>query len=255
MLIYPLESSLAAPGDSLLELFTEALAKSKLRLRTNDVLAVSSKIVAISENSVRRLDSVRVTPKANRLAKRFSLEPTFTQVVLDEADSVIGGVKGALLTIRDGDAVPNAGVDRKNAPRGSVVLWPRNPDRDARTIRQRVKTKFGKNIGVVIVDSRVAPLRLGTIGFAIGASGFHPVSDLRGARDLSGRRMEITFRAVADGMAAAAQLVMGEAAERVPFVILRGTGARLNSDVGIREGKLARDQCLYMSQIPAYRHV
>ncbi|HYY91096.1 MAG TPA: coenzyme F420-0:L-glutamate ligase [Candidatus Dormibacteraeota bacterium] len=255
MIIYPLKSNLVRPGDSILRLFTEALVNSRLRLRTNDVLAVSSKIIALSENRVRSLDSVRATEKARGLAKRFSLNPSFTQLVLSEADSVIGGVRGALLTIKGGDAVPNAGIDRKNAPRGSVVLWPRNPDKNALRLRQQVKLRFGKNIGVVIVDSRVAPLRLGTIGFAIGSAGFHPTRDQRGASDLSGRRLEITFRAVADGLAAAAQLVMGEADERVPFALIRETGIRLNSSAGIGETKLSWDECLYMSQISPSRHV
>jgi coenzyme F420-0:L-glutamate ligase len=254
VIIYPLKSNLARPRDSILRLFTEALAKSRLRLRTNDVLAVSSKIIAVSENSVRSLDSVLARRKARGLAKRFSLDPSFTQIVLDEADSVIGGVRGALLTIKDGDAIPNAGVDRKNAPRGSVVLWPSNPDKNALMLRQQIKLRFGKNIGIVIVDSRVAPLRLGTIGFAIGSAGFHPIRDLRGASDLSGRRLEITFRAVADGLAAAAQLVMGEAAERVPFALIRDTGVRLNSKAGIEEARLSWDECLYMSQVPPSRH-
>src|SRR5207302_11131690 len=103
-----------------------------------------------------------------------------------------------LLSVKNGNAVANAGIDRKNAPEGAVVLWPRNADLSAKKIRQSIRRKSGKNVGVVIVDSRVSPLRLGTTGFAIGYAGFEPVEDLRGGVDLFGRRIEITFRAIAE---------------------------------------------------------
>jgi F420-0:gamma-glutamyl ligase len=96
----------------------------------------------------------------------------------------------------------------------------------------------------------VSPLRLGTTGFAIGCAGFEPIEDIRGRVDLFGRRIEITVRAIADGIAAAAQLVMGEAADRIPFAIVRDAPATFGSGRGIRSTKLAWNQCLYMSQIP-----
>ncbi len=253
MIVYPLKSNLVKPGDSILEQFSNALARKRLRLRKNDIVVVSSKIIAISENRTRKIDIVKLTGEARKLAERFSLSPFLVQVVIEEADSVIGGVKGALLTIKNGDAVPNAGVDRKNAPERSVVLWPRRADAAAGDLRSQVRKKFGKDVGVVIVDSRVAPLRLGTTGFAIGSAGFRPVQDIRGARDLSGRRIQITFRAIADGMAATAQLVMGEGAERTPFVVIRDAPVLLNGNIGISGARLARDRCLYMSQIPSGR--
>jgi coenzyme F420-0:L-glutamate ligase len=213
-------------------------------------VAVSSKIVGIAENRIRYLDSVRPGSKARSLARKHSLNPAFAEVVLDEADMVVGGVKGALLTVKNGDGVANAGIDRKNAPEGAVVLWPRNADLSARNIRRSIRRKSGKNVGVVIVDSRVSPLRLGTTGFAIGCAGFEPVEDLRGSVDLFGRRIEITLRAIADGIAASAQLVMGESSEQIPFSIVRDAPVSFGDADGIRSAKLAWNQCLYMSQIP-----
>src|SRR5947209_5126014 len=107
-------------------------------------------------------------PRARSLARKYSLTPAFAQAVLDEADLVVGGVKGALLTVKNGDAVANAGIDRKNSPEGAVVLWPRNADLSAVKIRQSIRRRSGKNVGVVILDSRVSPMRLGTSGFSIG---------------------------------------------------------------------------------------
>lgn len=249
MEVYPLKSDLLKQGDSLLELFSTALSKNHLQLMKDDVVVVSSKIVGLSENRIRNLDGARPMTEAKALAKRFSLDPFFAQLVLDEADRVVGGVKGALLTVKNGDAVANAGIDRKNAPGNSVVLWPKNPDLSAHNLRRQIKKRFGKDVAVVIVDSRVTPMRLGTTGLAIGLSGFRPVEDVRGTKDLSGRTVEITLRAVADGIAATAQLVMGEAAERKPFVVIRGGPVRIVKGESIRGAKLPWNRCLYMSQV------
>ncbi len=247
--IRALKSRLVQEGDSVPELVSEALSRSNTNLRTGDVIAISSKIVAISEGRIRNLARVRPTPRAKKLARKHSIPPAFAQVVLEEADRVLGGVRGALLTIKNGDSTANAGVDRKNAPKQSVVLWPSNSDASSQAIRDSIQTRLGKKVGVVIVDSRVTPLRLGTVGLAIGCAGFQPVRDLRGTRDLSGRRIEITRHAIADGIAAAAHLVMGEADERTPFVVVRGAPALFQGRSGIGPAKLAPKDCLYMSQI------
>ncbi len=249
-MVYPIRSSLVRPGDSIPNLLSKGLAKSRVRLKTRDIVAVSSKIVGITEDRILYLESVKPGSKAKSLARKYSLTAAFAQAVLDEADTVVGGVKGALLTVKNGDAVANAGIDRKNAPEGAVVLWPRNADLSAKNIRRSILRKSGKNVGVVIVDSRVSPLRLGTTGFAIGCAGFEPIEDIRGTLDLFGRRIEITVRAIADGIAAAAQLVMGEAADRIPFAIVRDAPATVGSGQSIRSAKLAWNQCLYMSHIP-----
>jgi coenzyme F420-0:L-glutamate ligase len=250
VIVYPIRSSLAKPGNSIPQLFVEALAKNRAQLKTRDIVAVSSKIVGIAENRIRYLASIRPGSQARQLARKHSLTPRFAQAVLDEADRVIGGVKGALLTVKNGDAVANAGIDRKNAPEGAVVLWPQNADLSAKNIRRSIRRKLGKNIGVVIVDSRVSPMRLGTTGFAIGCAGFEAIEDLRGTFDLSGRPIEITFRGIADGIAASAQLVMGEASDQIPFAIIRGAPVTYSNGHGIRPAQLAWNRCLYMSQIP-----
>jgi len=248
--VYPIRSGLYRPGETVPELLFKALAKNRVRLKTRDIVAVSSKIVGISEKRMRYLNDIKPGSKARSLARKHSLTPAFAQAVLDEADTVVGGVKGALLTLKNGDAVANAGIDRKNAPEGKVVLWPRNPDLSASNIRRAIQQRSGKNVGVIIVDSRVSPLRLGTTGFAIGSAGFEPVEDLRGTADLFGRRIEITLRAIADGIAASAQLVMGEASDQIPFAIIRDAPVKFDGGHGIRSAKLSWNQCLYMSQIP-----
>ncbi|TMI74682.1 hypothetical protein E6H11_02290, partial [Candidatus Bathyarchaeota archaeon] len=116
MIVYPIRSNLARPGDAIPELFSKALSTNRMRVESKDIVAVSSKIVGIAENRIRYLDSIKPGSKARSLARKHSLTPAFAQAVLDEADKLVGGVKGALLTVKNGDAVANAGIDRKNAP-------------------------------------------------------------------------------------------------------------------------------------------
>src|SRR5260370_38871292 len=173
-MVYTIRSSLVRPGDSIPNLLCKGLAKSRVRLKARDIVAVSSKIVGIAEERIRHLESVKPGSKAKSLARKYSLTAAFAQAVLDEADTVVGGVKGALLTVKNVDAVAKAGIDRKNAPEGAVVLWPRNADLSAKNIRRSIRRKSGKNVVVVIGDSRVTPFRLGTTGFAIGCAALKP---------------------------------------------------------------------------------
>jgi coenzyme F420-0:L-glutamate ligase / coenzyme F420-1:gamma-L-glutamate ligase len=250
MQLFPLKSKLILPGDSLIGRFLEALSTAKLRVKNGDIIGIASKVVSLSEKNIISLGGVRPTPLARRLAKQFDLGAEFAQVVLDESDSVYGGVPHALLTIKNGDAVVNSGVDRKNSPGDNAIQWPVDPQHSAEMVRRTIKKKLGKKVGVVIVDSRVTPLRLGTTGLAIACSGFQPVRDSRGIKDLYGRRVLITRHAIADGIAGAAQLLMGETRETIPFVLVRGApvqfDARKESDVMTLPVK----DCLFMSQMP-----
>ncbi len=250
MELYPLRTGLVKSRSSLIGALQEALDKSKIRPRNGDIVAIASKVVATGEGRVLPLSRVKPTKRAVRLGKKYSLQPEFVQVVLDEADEVYGGVHGALLTLKDGQATANAGVDQKNAPQNSVVLWPRHPQVSAVMLRRALKTRLGLDLGVVIVDSRVTPLRLGTIGLSLASVGFKPIKDFRGKPDLYGKKARITFQALGDGVAAAAQLLMGEAAEAVPFVLVREAPVEFGTENGERLEKMRTKDCLYMAQIP-----
>jgi len=131
LIVYALGSKLVGPRTRIIDTLAESVRKRGLRLKNRDIVAVSSKVVAISEGRVRELSSVKLSEKARVLARRYALSPELAQIVIDESDEILGGVKGFLLTTRNGDAAANAGVDRKNAPPGWVVLWPQNPDSSA----------------------------------------------------------------------------------------------------------------------------
>jgi coenzyme F420-0:L-glutamate ligase len=251
--LYAIKSKLILPGDSVAARFVEALSVARLRVKNGDILAIASKVVSLSEKNIVSLGNVKPTVLARRLGRRFDMHPAFAQVVVNESDAMYGGVPGVLLTLKNGNATANSGVDRKNAPGDSVIPWPVNPQRSADGIRRSVLQKLRKRVGVVIVDSRVTPLRLGTTGLAIACSGFQPVRDSRGIRDLYGRKARITFHAVADGIAGAAQLLMGETRETVPFVVVRRAPVELSSRKGSGSMTLPVKDCLYMSQMPPPR--
>jgi len=218
--------------------------------RNGDIIAVASKVVSLSEGNIVSLRKVRPTALARRLGRKFEMPPEFAQVVLNEADALYGGVPGVLLTLKNGNAVANSGVDRKNAPGDSVIPWPADPHRSAERIRRALNRKLRKRIGVVIVDSRVTPLRLGTTGLAIVCSGFQPVRNSRGIKDLYGRKVQITLHSLADGIAGAAQLLMGETRETIPFVLVRGAPVHVGGTKDLNSMTLPVKDCLYMSQIP-----
>lgn len=248
MELIPLRTAkIIEPGDSISRRFFEALERNDRELRNGDVVAIASKAVAVSEGRVRLLDTFKPAPQALRLAKRYSLTPQFAQAVVSEADGIYSGVNGALLTVKTGEAAANAGIDQKNAPKGSVVLWPSNPNESARKIRKSLERRYRRKIGVIVVDSRVTPMRLGTVGLALGSSGIERVTDFRGKPDLFGRKVRITLHAIADDAASAAHLVMGEGVEMIPFVIIRGAPIRLAKRGRIP--RLAVADCLYMSQV------
>jgi len=245
MELIPLKSELITPGASITDKILSSLASARVRIRSKDIIAVASKAVAIAEGRVIELNSIDTSREARKLARRHGIPAPMVQVVLDEADEVYGGVTGALLTLKSGDAVANSGVDQKNAPPGSVVLWPRDPTASATRLLNTLHRRLEKRIGVVIVDSRVTPLRLGTTGIALACAGFKPTRDFRGKQDLFSRKVRITVQASADGVASAAQLLMGEGREGVPFVLVRKAPVEFGRSGSIP--KLARDACLYMS--------
>ncbi len=154
------------------------------------------------------------------------------------------------MTLKDGQATANAGVDRKNSVDNSVVLWPANARRSAVRIQSGLLKETGRRVGIIVVDSRVTPLRLGTVGLSLASIGFRPVKDFRGQPDLDGRDVQMTFQALGDGLASAAHVLMGEARERVPFVLIKGAPVESQGGVSVTE-KIRVENCLYMSQISA----
>ncbi len=249
MQVFTVRTPLVKRGDKLTGMILHALKKEGLALLDDDILSLSSKIVSLAEGRLAKLSEVKPSRRAELLAKQYRLMPAFAELILREADSVLGGVTRAVLTLNNGVLTPNAGIDNKNAPKGHVVLWPRNPQRSAERIRREMTRRTGKRIGVLIVDSTVAPLRLGTRGLAIGVAGFEPVKDYRKTPDLFEREIVMTVHAVADDLASAAHVVMGESAERTPAAIIRGSPVTFTDKTDAESMKIAFKECLYIGSL------
>jgi coenzyme F420-0:L-glutamate ligase len=247
MRVLGLDMPLIRRGDDLPAMILKA-SKQVGGLEDGDILVLASSAVATAQGRLRRLASVRPSKRAKLLAKRTGLKPEFAEVVLREADRVLGTTKLAVLTLKGGRLCANAGVDSSNAPPGQVVLMPAKPNQAARAILQALKQHVNVRLGVIIADSHIQPLRLGTIGQAVGVAGIEPVIDCRKQGDLFGKPLRITFRAVADQLASAAQVVMGEAAERVPAVVVRGVSA-VFTEKAKTSTKIAPKRCIYLNSL------
>jgi coenzyme F420-0:L-glutamate ligase len=180
----------------------------------------------MSERALIDLKNVRVSRRAKTLASKFKIDDKVAQVTLDESDYVVSGIPGFLLTINDGMIAPNAGIDMSNCPQGKIVLYPKDSFKSANDLRKKFLKKYGIKIGIVISDSRLMPTRIGCTGIAVGVSGFNPVDDERGKKDLYGRKLKVTFKATADSLATMAVFVMGESNESIPMVVIRGADVR-----------------------------
>jgi coenzyme F420-0:L-glutamate ligase len=247
MKLFALKTEIVKSGDSLADVALEAMKKQNLKLEDNDLLALASKVVSCAEGRTAKLSDVKPSEKARQLARRYSLQPEFAELVLREADAIYGGVEKAILALKGGTIAPNAGMDNKNAPFGSVILWPIDPKKSAENIRDELKRKTSRNVSVLIVDSGLVPLRIGTIGLALAVAGFKPIRDIRGEKDLYGKPLVITRHAVADDLASAAHLLIGEAEERTPVVLIRD--APVDYDDGAYGGAdmmMPFKECIFM---------
>jgi coenzyme F420-0:L-glutamate ligase/coenzyme F420-1:gamma-L-glutamate ligase len=217
---------LVQSGDDLPGVIVHALAQSGESLRPRDVLVIAQKIVSKAEGRIVDLKTVTPSPRAVELAKAADKDPRVVELILADSTEVLRHRPGAIIVEhRLGFVLANAGIDASNVgPDGEerVLLLPSDPDRSCREIRERLHQRTGVDVAVVIIDSFGRAWRNGTIGTAIGVSGFPALADLRGKPDLFGRPLQITEVGLADELAAAASLMMGQAAEGAPVVLARG---------------------------------
>ncbi|MHC1625284.1 MAG: coenzyme F420-0:L-glutamate ligase [Methermicoccaceae archaeon] len=246
-------SKIIHPGDDVCECIIEGIEHIHLKLKEGDVVVVSESALATAEGRMVVLSDVSPSPDALALADRYELEPELAELVMGECDEILGGISGFVLTVVDGFLCPNAGIDRSNAPEGCAILMPSKPEESARNIRIALQKYFGCRIGVVISDSRTHPMRLGCTGIALACSGFDGVVDERGKKDIFGKPLEITRVALADNIASSAQMVMGEAGEKIPFCVVRGSGAEM-MELDERIPVMSIEECLYMGSLLSDNH-
>lgn len=246
MEILPIKTSLLRKNFSIEEMILKNLQKNKITPKNGDVLVISSKVLALSQERVVKLSEILPSAKAKKLAKNnYHRDARLVELIFREAESVFIGP--VLTTLKDGILIPGAGIDLSNAPDGYAILWPKNPWAAAENLAKTFHTKFHlKRLGIIISDSRCTPLRWGVTGLALAWAGFLGVEDARGEHDIYGKPLTVTKKAVADNLASAALVVMGEAGERVPFVVIRDAPVKFT----LRKQKLSEifvkpSECIY----------
>ncbi len=211
-------------GDDLAELILNAMNRSGNPVSSSDVLVVCHVIVSRSEGRVVDLKTVKPSQPALNFASYVGKDPRLVEVILGEARAVRRMGPGILVTeTRQGFVCANSGVDKSNVPGEDVVApLPLDPDASAERIRRRIRELSGHNVAVIVCDTHGRAHRDGEVNVAVGTSGLSVIRDRRGEKDLFGYELHIKRTAVADELAAAAELVIGQADEGVPAAILRG---------------------------------
>ncbi len=244
--LIPLKTPIIKKGDSVGTVLYKAIQEFGIPIDDGDIIVIAETPVAVAEGQIVKLESITPSSRATQLAIKYQMDARVVELVLQEADEILGGVNNVLLTIKNNTLIANAGIDLSNAPIGHVILYPKNPQQSLRLIRRFLEDNLQKKIAVILGDSRVQPLRRGTIGVAMAVVGMEPVEDFRGRRDLYGRELQITFRALADNLVSAAELLLGEADEQIPAVLIKGISFQAK-EIPTYEMEIPRDQCLFMN--------
>lgn len=224
------------PGDPL-----GARIAAAIDLRDGDIVVVAQKVVSKAEGRLARLEEVTPGERAVALARALDKDPRLVELVLRETRRVIREERVLIVETHSGLVCANAGIDSSNAgPDADVILLPEDPDASARRLRGELRGSSGTRLGVLIADSFGRPWRIGQADVAIGCAGLSPVADMRGERDRDGRELLATEVAVADQIAAAADLAREKAAG-LPAVVVRGLGRLVTEADGPGAAALQRD--------------
>jgi coenzyme F420-0:L-glutamate ligase/coenzyme F420-1:gamma-L-glutamate ligase len=217
---------LVKPGDDLAVLLQAALQRANIAVQDGDILVIAQKIVSKAEGRIVNLNEVIPSPRASALAREVDKDPRLVEVILSESSDVIRYCKGVLIVAhRLGFVMANAGIDQSNSGQADddfVILLPRDPDGSAAALKAKIDNDCQANVGVIINDSFGRAWRNGVVGVALGAAGVPSLRNMVGIPDLFGRKLQVTEVAVADEVAAAGSLLMGQAAEGLPAVHIRG---------------------------------
>jgi coenzyme F420-0:L-glutamate ligase/coenzyme F420-1:gamma-L-glutamate ligase len=217
---------LVKPGDDLPGLILDAVRAENLELIDGDIIVVSQKIVSKAEGLLVDISTVKPSRRAINFSRRTTKDPRLVELILRDSKKVVRADPQALVVQRrNGFVCINAGVDKSNV-RGPTVYsrLPEDADSSSNQLRSQLEKLSGRKLGVMVADTYSRPFRVGQVEFAIGVSGIEPIVDYRGQKDLFGYELRYKFVALADEVAAAAELVMGQGTEQVPVAIVRGLG-------------------------------
>jgi len=254
MQVIPIKTRIISPEDNILDVILEGMDSVGVQLEDNDILAIAETPLGTTEGRIVVLSDIVPSEEAVVLARKFEMLPEVAELVIQEADEILGGIPHVVLTIKNNTLMANAGVDKSNVPPGHASLLPLDSRASAERLRNEVRSRIGKTVGVLVIDSRTQPLRLGNVGMALGVAGFYPVADDRGRTDLFGNELRITRRAIADNLASACTAVMGESDESIPAAIIRNAPVEyVDKSFNSAEMWIPPSECMYMAIFDDWR--
>jgi coenzyme F420-0:L-glutamate ligase len=234
MKVEGLQSALITEKDDILDVIENALKKQQKTLKEKDILVITSKVLAVCQGRITEVDHTEYK------------EGDFKDLIRKEGGGEIFPTNYCYITFKEGHLIPNAGIDKSNIPKGQVVLWPTNAPEEAQRIQEVLRKKYDlQNLGVIISDSTCAPLRPGVHGISIGHYGFEGVEDCRNDKDLYGNEIRVTRKALADNLATAAAIIMGETDESIPFAIISDAPANFMNERDAKETIALEDDLFY----------
>ncbi len=253
MQLFSIKLPLIKENDDLLKIIIENIRQKGETLKDGDIIVIAEKVVATSQGRVVKLsDVIDISEKAKELAQVYDMDEGLVELIIRESSMILGGMTHVILAKVNDFLIANAGIDQSNAGQGKVVLLPKELNKVVWEYWRALRKEFGiQNMGVIISDSRVQPLRKGTIGIAIATAGFEPVEDLIGKPDLFNRPMEITMRAIADDLTSAAQFLLSEADQQTPVVIIRESNVEFTENPKTTP-EMAPEKCLYINILSKY---
>ncbi|HSV49966.1 MAG TPA: coenzyme F420-0:L-glutamate ligase [Candidatus Acidoferrales bacterium] len=216
---------LIQPGDNLGKMIVESAKKQGTPIQPHDIIVVTHVVVSKSEGNIINLDTVKPSQRAFELAKQTNKDPALVEVILQETKEIVRIGQNSIITENNNGCISaNAGVDRSNVSGDrNVVPLPKYPNASAAGIRKEIlRLSSVSEVAVIVSDTHGRPFRNGEINIAVGYAGFKPIRDRRGEKDLFGYTLRIKQTAVADELASAAELVIGQANEGIPAAIVRG---------------------------------
>ncbi len=215
---------LVKQGDNIARMIVASALEQKTPIEDNDIIVITHKIISKAEGNIVNLEEVSPSEQAKSIAQKTEKDPKFVEVVLSETKEIVRLGHNSLITeIATGTVCANAGIDKSNIEgEANIALLPRDPDRSAQDVRKEIKKLTKRDVAVIISDTHGRPLRIGEINIAIGVAGMKPTRDRRGEKDLFGYVLKVKQTAIADELASAAELVIGQASEAKPVAIIRG---------------------------------
>lgn len=215
---------LIKPGDNLASIILKSILKNQLTINDNDIIVIAQKVVSKAENRYVDLEKIKISDDAINLASKLNRNPGFIQAVINESNKILSTKKNVIIVEHKlGFINVNAGIDLSNVPSKKLaLLLPEDPRKSAKDIQNYLSEKLNKKISIIITDSITRPYRSGVINIALASYNIQSLEDLKGQKDIYGKKLKGTEVAIADQIASAAGLLMGQGDEKQPIIVVKG---------------------------------